>query len=640
MLNPPTSDPRSAFCQAESLAARITTILRPECRPSPERQRLAQHPFPDEGIREVLERIPGCEGMYDAVREAPAGQLKPLEHRLCAALSSAESKNPTVVEELECLVSRTVCFDEVWAEELEDVEKLRNLRKQPGEGREYFSGETALDTARNAELCGLSFSGGGVRSATFNLGILQGMAKTVCCGGWITCPRCPAAGISVDGDGVDQAERIRQCAAGAAMRRPRSTVQELEPIAFLRDYSSYLTPNKGLFTGDTWTAAMTWVRNTLLNLIVLLSVLAALLLAPHLPVAFIERVTVYLQSRGHGWEELITLVALAFQVWVILRVIHNLNQFGQSAAEARGKGNANAGFGDSLAQVRKFIIVPSLVSAWLCASRLWTISRETEVNALHIGGVGMMVLVCFSLLVTLQVRGGYIECYLREKKRTRSNRLAAHSLCVLLPLITTVVKVSILWGVYQLFRQWAAVPGGLTESHEAVWGMPLILGDYAICIALHIGLMGRYLSDDRREWWSRVAAYLGICALGICALCMACFYAPGSPEFPCRQPSNGWPRCCCGRPLRRGRDCGGFEERYQTRAILSNRHNGGDRSVCFHGRAVHLGLTGSSFGDGILCEGLENPQFRPRALVLRGGGDHRVFDGTGGGCQRVLDARF
>ena len=491
--------------------------------------------------------------MYDAVREAPAGQLKALEHRLCAALSSAESKNPTVVEELECLVFRTVCFDEVWAEELEDVEKLRNLRKQPGEGREYFSGETALDTARNAELCGLSFSGGGVRSATFNLGILQGMAKhgvlrrvdylsTVSgggyIGGWLT------AWIKRNGfDNVQQALRCED-------RDPR--YKELEPIAFLRDYSSYLTPNKGLFTGDTWTAAMTWVRNTLLNLIVLLSVLAALLLAPHLPVAFIERVTVYLQSRGHGWEELITLVALAFQVWVILRVIHNLNQFGQSAAEARGKGNANAGFGDSLAQVRKFIIVPSLVSAWLCASRLWTISRETEVNALHIGGVGMMVLVCFSLLVTLQVRGGYIECYLREKKRTRSNRLAAHSLCVLLPLITTVRKGQHSLGSVQLFRQWASVPGGLTESHEAVWGMPLILADYAICIALHIGLMGRYLSDDRREWWSRVAAYLGICAVGICALCMACFYAPAitrislPPAFQWVAPLLLWAAITCG----------------------------------------------------------------------------------------------
>jgi hypothetical protein len=524
MLNPPTSDPRSKFCQAESLAARIATILRPECRPTTERQRLAKYPFPDEGIRSVLENIPGCEGIYDAIRAAPAGQLKALEHRLCAALSSAESRNPTAVEELECLVFRTVCFDQVWAEELDDVERLRNLRKEPGDAREFFMGDTALDKARNAELCGLSLSGGGVRSATFNLGILQGMAKhgalrrvdylsTVSgggyIGGWLT------AWIKRNGfDNVQQALRCED-------RDPR--YKELEPIAFLRDYSSYLTPNKGLFTGDTWTAATIWVRNTLLNLIVLLSVLAALLLAPHLPVAFIERVTVYLQSLGHGWEELITLVALAFQAMVIFRVIHNLKQFGQSEAESGGKGKANAGFGDNLAQVRKFIIVPSLVSAWLCASRLWTISRETEVNALHLAGVGLMVVVCFSLLVILQVRGGYVECYLRETKRTPTNKLAARSLCVLLPLITTGVKVSILWGVYQLFKQWASAPGGPTDSHEAVWGMPLILADYAICIALHIGLMGRYLSDDRREWWSRVAAYLGICALGICALCMACF---------------------------------------------------------------------------------------------------------------------
>jgi hypothetical protein len=535
MLNLPTIDPRSEFCQAESLAARIVVMLRPEDCSGTERQLLEQYPFPCDRIRNVLVRIPGCRDIWESICAAEAKQLEPLEHRLSDALKSAESTQPKDVEELECLLFRTSDFEQVWAEELDDVEKLRNLRKAPGDLSAHFIGATASKKAHDAELCGLCFSGGGVRSATFSLGILQGMAKygvlrrvdylsTVSGGGYIG--GWLAAWIKRNGfETVEKALRCEDL-------NPRRN--KMEPIAFLRDYSSYLTPNKGVFTADTWTGATTWVRNTLLNLIVLLSLLAALLLLPHLPVAFLGFVTLELQHFGHGWEELITLVAVIFQAIVISTVIRNLKLFKTSrarrdlprAAQSSGEPNPNSGFGDPLADVQIFILAPALVSAWLCGSRLWAISREPSVNVFHLGGIVLMVLVCFILLVTLQVQGGYIECYMRERKSRTLNKLVARGLCGLLPLITTGVKVSILWGVYTLFRNWASSPGGLSDAHAAVWGMPLILGDYALCIAIHIGLMGRYLPDDRREWWSRVAAYLGIYAVAICSLSMACYYAP------------------------------------------------------------------------------------------------------------------
>src|SRR5438067_2011238 len=54
-------------------------------------------------------------------------------------------------------------FDEVRAAEIEEVGKSRTKR-QP-------------DLAADAPVVGLAFSGGGIRSATINLGILQGLAK-------------------------------------------------------------------------------------------------------------------------------------------------------------------------------------------------------------------------------------------------------------------------------------------------------------------------------------------------------------------------------------------------------------------------------------------------------------------------------
>src|SRR5947209_12967532 len=61
-----------------------------------------------------------------------------------------------------------------------------------------------------------------------------------------------------------------------------------EPIRWLRRYSNYLTPAKGLFTADTWVTIAIWLRNTFLNQIVLLSGLLGLVLIARL-VAFALR---------------------------------------------------------------------------------------------------------------------------------------------------------------------------------------------------------------------------------------------------------------------------------------------------------------------------------------------------------------
>jgi hypothetical protein len=52
------------------------------------------------------------------------------------------------------------------------------------------------------------------------------------------------------------------------------------PVAKLREYSNYLTPQLGLFSGDTWAAVATVVRNLLLNWLVLIPLLAAVLGLP------------------------------------------------------------------------------------------------------------------------------------------------------------------------------------------------------------------------------------------------------------------------------------------------------------------------------------------------------------------------
>jgi hypothetical protein len=156
------------------------------------------------------------------------------------------------------------------------------------------------DTGR---LSGLCFSGGGIRSATFNLGILQGLANkdllrrfdylsSVSGGGYIH--QWLAAWIKRQEEAeskraADTGTHLGPCPGLDAVRRqliPQpdrgSAPIAAEPIRWLRRYSNYLTPQTGLFSADTWVTFAIWARNTFLNQIILISFLLLILLLPRL----------------------------------------------------------------------------------------------------------------------------------------------------------------------------------------------------------------------------------------------------------------------------------------------------------------------------------------------------------------------
>src|SRR5262249_26169098 len=152
--------------------------------------------------------------------------------------------------------------------------------------------------AFDSSLVGLCFSGGGIRSATFNLGVLQGLAElgllrrfdylsSVSGGGYIH--QWLAAWIRRTS--TANSTKVDPLAGVAAFNvvndpvRPApdngDTVDPLQ-IHWLRRYSNYLTPMRGFFTADTWVAVATWFRNTLLNQIALVSAMFFVLLLPQL----------------------------------------------------------------------------------------------------------------------------------------------------------------------------------------------------------------------------------------------------------------------------------------------------------------------------------------------------------------------
>jgi hypothetical protein len=184
-------------------------------------------------------------------------------------------------------------FSEVFQNELD------LLRPRPGGGAgpdelAPASRPEVLARAHGAALAGLALSGGGVRSATFNLGVLQALGEAQLLrdfdylstvsgggfiGGWLSkCIR----------------ERHGDVRAVEAMLTPGAAGQavQAEPveIQFLRQYSNYLSPRSGMFSADTWTLIGTYVRNTGLNLTMLVAWLCALLMLPRFAVWGVHRI--------------------------------------------------------------------------------------------------------------------------------------------------------------------------------------------------------------------------------------------------------------------------------------------------------------------------------------------------------------
>src|SRR6266446_9309506 len=136
---------------------------------------------------------------------------------------------------------------------------------------------------RKEKRAALCISGGGIRSATFGLGILQGLARcgllekfhylsTVSGGGYIG--SWLSAWIKNDPNGI-------RGVVGELKRCPDSTLNpEPQPIRHLREFSNYLAPRTGLTSMDFWTLITTFIRNMFLNWLVLISLLAAAMMIP------------------------------------------------------------------------------------------------------------------------------------------------------------------------------------------------------------------------------------------------------------------------------------------------------------------------------------------------------------------------
>jgi hypothetical protein len=213
--------------------------------------------------------------------------------------ASSQEEPITVWEALaEELCGTASGADPEFRQALDDYRKQREVPEQPEGARadaERAFRKVVIARLHASKRTALCFSGGGIRSATFGLGVLQGLASHSCdprkedapqllgdidylstvsgggyLGGWFSAWAARAEG------GAPQV--IRELAS------PPETdwEPEPEPLRRLRKFANYLNPRLGALSADTWTLAATILRNILLNWLVLLPLLASALVVPRI----------------------------------------------------------------------------------------------------------------------------------------------------------------------------------------------------------------------------------------------------------------------------------------------------------------------------------------------------------------------
>jgi hypothetical protein len=451
-----------------------------------------------------------------------------------------------------------VPFSMVLSDELDEIAKSRLSRvlgddpgcKSASEARKLAGVPSVLGVpakqAFDSNLFGLALSGGGIRSATFALGLLQGMAdrnilpyvdvlSTVSGGGYIG--SWLISWIKRTGSVASVQQSLQGSAtppsfvqnhpnhSESALVEPTERVtrnsdphfDHVRPVRLLRDYARFLAPQAGLFAADTWTIVATWGRNTILNLMTLALLFGALLLTPRIPVFILSILcSAKLMPVWPGnffWSALIAafpmfLACLRIRSW-------SLNKFGDYSNRSRKVDEQrfpDVSRGDNDSEFVRWVLPLLTLSGFLEVAVLLHYADPRTPGTPH-----DLIFACF-LLITLV--GSMLLLFPSTKWRINDtlNILVAW-------LLSGVVGAVPLLGAFRLVALFAK------SQNESIWlaaslGITVWLGSLALAVIILLGLLGNKLPEEHREWWSRAGAWLMLLTGSWLIFSCLCFFLP------------------------------------------------------------------------------------------------------------------
>jgi hypothetical protein len=433
-----------------------------------------------------------------------------------ARIEHAILADPSVADRICAAMGWPSPIGVVLRKELDEIRSLREQRGRPDTNDLPPSSDPDLGTrANDYRLIGLAFSGGGIRSATFNLGVLQGLAQ-------LDLLKCVDYLSTVSGGGYIGSwlgawtKRNRDFEITREALIPAGPLREVDnavrPIGFLRQYSNYLTPQLGILSADTWTMAVVYVRNVILNLLILVTGIAAVLLLPR----FFVRDSVHSGTFTQFWFEPVFAVlgvgiALAFVILNLRYVASN----GRGAAAL-----PSAPFFAKQGSVQLLTIVPILVAVYCLSKLVWAEARHLPDDR-DLLLFAFFFALCFVAAVAVQALGGFITCYAKSSGKVG----LAWFLIFVFALTAASAGVGLLWLLLKAAR---ALPDLEHQAlvHFVIWGPPMLLVVLGLAGTLLVGLMGLGFPDSGREWFGRFGAWVSIYSVAWLALFAAAIYGP------------------------------------------------------------------------------------------------------------------
>jgi hypothetical protein len=393
---------------------------------------------------------------------------------------------------------------------------------------------TKPDELQTGEPFGLAFSGGGIRSATFNLGILQGLAQagllarakylsTVSgggyIGGWLASwiKRAPGGMAEVQ-DKLGNYERHRDL---------DGSVAEPKQVNFLRDYSNYLTPRKGLFGADTWAAIATYLRNVLLNQVILISFLGAIVLIPWFLGSAMHALSQMGPVQKYGAIVAMSIATLLL-LWAVgwssaQTALSSLPAKKDPAGRPKDAKEHDTAQGPDQKRVTWFVALPLFLSGSLTVFSFWlwpTLAAQSLVLWALVGALVYFLAHFIGLFVRISVINASRQ---RDRKLTWP-QMVGIPLTALLAGIVGGLLVALCHMVISRWSSWG--PGWGGPWHAIAWGPPLLVVAFLLVGTLHIGLLKLLIGPEEQEWWGRLGGLLLLGIIGWAGVFGLAIFAP------------------------------------------------------------------------------------------------------------------
>ena len=373
----------------------------------------------------------------------------------------------------------------------------------------------------------LCFSGGGIRSATFALGVTQGLARhgllkhfdylsTVSGGGYIG--SWLSSWIRREGD-------ANKVFAALGARRAESPMDpEPATLDHLRKYSNYLTPKLGLFSADAWTLAATYLRNLFLNWMVFIPLLLAFFALPRLHIALL------LQPQPPWFVGGTFLIGCLLAIGALAYCAMNRPAVANDLKDNGGSWFARRGQGDFLI----FGLIPLTLAA-VCLTTAWAwahmpgglIPHNSVLNAMlnFIGCTAdapspRWLNFCF-IGAAVHLSGWVVsEFFLQRWGSGKGGRLVWEFFLALLT------------GAAGGFFLWLAAtkipfdPNGSGPIFYACFAAPMVMILFLFAATVFIGAGSKFTSDEDREWWARMGGWMCIAILGWAGFASLVLFGP------------------------------------------------------------------------------------------------------------------